>query len=299
VIDCGFEGLVSDRIELSTGVTLHYVEMGEGPLVVMLHGFPEHWLSWRHQIPAVAAAGYRVVAPDMRGHNLSDKPPDVDDYYVEVLAKDVHALVEALGEEKAIVVAHDWGGAAAWFFAMLYPEQLERLVVLNMPHPLVFANAWSTLGQKIKSAYFYFFRMRRLAAFLFKLFGALGQRAMLWMFSGRKIRGETLKCYARAGKQPGAMVGMMSYYTALLARPPSAMTELVKPIAAPVDVIWGDKDPAFGKKLAVPPEDLVRDARIAYVEGAGHFVQSERSEEVTEKLLAALSRPAAKVPRSG
>jgi epoxide hydrolase 4 len=116
-------------------VRLHYVEAGTGPLVVLLHGFPEFWYSWRFQIPILAEAGFRVVVPDMRGYNLSDKPPKVGDYRVEFLARDVERLIRACGSESAVVVGHDWGGVAGWLAAMRHPEVVEKLAILNCPHP--------------------------------------------------------------------------------------------------------------------------------------------------------------------
>ena len=283
-----WEGLSSHRCQLASGLTLHYVEQGEGPLVLLLHGFPEYWYSWRHQIPALADAGYRVVAPDMRGYNLSDKPDEVEAYDLERLAEDVAGLVESLGEEEVIVIGHDWGGAAAWFATMLHPERIRRLVILNMPHPVRFAEAMSTVGQRIRSGYFYFFRLRRVASFLFRRFNAFGQRAMLWWFSGRTIRGEELRHYAKAGLQPGAMKASMTYYTALLRRGTTRLSKLVRPISCPVDIIWGDRDPAFGRDLAQPYKEHVPNVSVHYLKGAGHFVQSERHDEVTAKILAVL-----------
>jgi pimeloyl-ACP methyl ester carboxylesterase len=122
-------------------VRLHYVEVGEGPLVVLLHGFPGFWYSWRFQIPALAGAGFRVVAPDMRGYNLSDKPEGVKNYGLDLLARDVERLIGALGERRAVVVGHDWGGMVAWAVAMLHPGRVARLAILNVPHPERFSRA--------------------------------------------------------------------------------------------------------------------------------------------------------------
>ncbi len=122
-------------------VRLHYVEAGEGPLVVLLHGFPEFWYSWRFQISALAGAGFRVVAPDMRGYNLSDKPEGVKNYGLDLLARDVERLVGALGERRAVVVRHDWAGMVAWAVAMLHPGRVARLAILNVPHPERFSRA--------------------------------------------------------------------------------------------------------------------------------------------------------------
>ena len=123
--------------ELGT-VRLHYVERGEGPLVVLLHGFPEFWYGWRQQIGPLAEAGFRVVAPDMRGYNLSSKPRGRDQYEISLLAQDVRDLIEERGETKAHVAGHDWGGVVAWATAGLHPEAVERLAILNAPHPRVF-----------------------------------------------------------------------------------------------------------------------------------------------------------------
>jgi pimeloyl-ACP methyl ester carboxylesterase len=117
------------------GLRLHCVEAGTGPLVVLLHGFPEFWYAWRHQLPALADAGYRVVAPDLPGYNTSDKPPRVRDYRPQVLAQDMADLIVALGAGSAAVAGHDWGGALAWLLAMHHPERVQRLVVLNAPIP--------------------------------------------------------------------------------------------------------------------------------------------------------------------
>jgi len=132
-------------------LNFHYIEAGEGPLVVLLHGFPEFWLSWRHQIPALVAAGYRVIAPDMRGYNLTDSPSRVSQYKIEVLASDVVALIKHTGEQKAHVVGHDWGAAVAWQVAMRYPEIINQLAILNVPHPRAFQKGIRQTSKLIKS----------------------------------------------------------------------------------------------------------------------------------------------------
>src|SRR3954449_2631161 len=147
------------REAVVNGVRLHYVEAGAGPLVVLLHGFPEFWYSWRHQIPALAAAGFRVVAPDMRGYNRSDKPRGVRAYSGDALTGDVAKLIRACGAERAVVVGHDWGAAVAWQFAMAYPALLERLVIMNAPHPARFLRALRTWRQARKSWYMFFFQL--------------------------------------------------------------------------------------------------------------------------------------------
>ena len=136
---------------------LHYVEAGEGPLVVLLHGFPEFWWSWRHQIPALAEAGFRVVALDLRGYAQSDAPPRWRDYRMELLAGDVAGLIDALGEERAHVVGHDWGAAVAWMVATLHPERVERLAILNVPHPETMLRTLRTSPQQLRHSWYMFF----------------------------------------------------------------------------------------------------------------------------------------------
>jgi pimeloyl-ACP methyl ester carboxylesterase len=143
-------------------VRLHYVEAGEGPLVLLLHGFPQFWYQWRHQIPALVEAGFRVVAPDMRGYNLSDKPLGVQAYRVELLARDVERLILACGEWTADVVGHDWGAIAAWVVAMRHPDRVGKLAILNVPHPARFLDGLLSPMQLLRSSYVSFFQIPRL-----------------------------------------------------------------------------------------------------------------------------------------
>src|SRR5690242_12831972 len=140
-------------------VRLHVADAGNGPLVVLLHGFPEFWYTWRRQIPALAQAGFHAVAPDMRGYNLSDKPAGVRAYRVPALVEDVAGLIRACGAARATVIGHDWGGLVAWAFAMEHPEMLDRLVILNSPHPRAMARAIRTPRQFLKSWYMMFFQI--------------------------------------------------------------------------------------------------------------------------------------------
>jgi pimeloyl-ACP methyl ester carboxylesterase len=161
----------TDRASAQPVTTHAHVDVGElrlhcafagpedGPLVVLLHGFPEFWWSWRHQIPALAAAGFRVVAPDMRGYNLSDKPLGVEAYRIEKLVGDVAGLIRALGRERAHIVGHDWGAVVAWEFAMRRPEMTERLAVLNVPHPREMLKGLRRPAQLRKSWYIFFFQL--------------------------------------------------------------------------------------------------------------------------------------------
>src|SRR5947209_12513353 len=141
------DDLVSHRTVDVGDVTLHVVEAGKGPLVVLLHGFPDFWYSWRHQIPALVPGGFRVLAPDLRGYNLSAKPRGISAYRIETIARDVERLVAWSGAEQASVVGHDWGAAAAWQLAMQAPGVVQRLAILNVPHPLTMAREIRTVRQ--------------------------------------------------------------------------------------------------------------------------------------------------------
>jgi pimeloyl-ACP methyl ester carboxylesterase len=155
-MDPGWDTAVVHRMVDLRRVRLHYVEAGAGPLVVLLHGFPQHWIAWGYQIPALVEAGYRIVAPDLRGYNLSDRPRRVREYRSASLVSDVVELLDALGSDRVRMVGHDWGGMVAWWLAMDHPERVERLVVLNAPHPLRYVRALATRRQLGKSWYIFF-----------------------------------------------------------------------------------------------------------------------------------------------
>ena len=275
------------------GVRLHYVEAGEGPLVVLLHGFPEFWYSWRFQIPALAAAGFRVVAPDMRGYNLSDKPKGVEGYALETLARDVERLIWALGEERAVVVGHDWGGIVAWAVAMLHPERVERLAILNVPHPERFSRGLRTPRQLLRSSYAFFFQIPWLPERLIRA----GHFAILrYVFRNDPVRPgtfgeEDIDRYVEAFSRPGALTAAINYYRALARRPPAVARKLRRRIEAPVMVIWGQRDLFLVPELARPDPTLVPDARVERLPDASHWVQQDRPERVNALLLDFLGDP--------
>ena len=269
------------------GVRLHYVEAGEGPLVVLLHGFPEFWFSWRFQIPALAAAGFRVVAPDMRGYNLSEKPRGVVSYALERLAGDVERLVGALGEERAVVVGHDWGGIVAWAVAMLHPERVERLVILNVPHPERFSRGLRAPRQLLKSLYAFFFQIPWLPE---KVLRAGDFAILRSVFRNDPVRPgtfgeEDIDRYVEALSRPGALTAAINYYRALARRAPTVARALRRRIEAPVLVVWGQRDLFLVPELAAPDPDLVPDARVRRLPDASHWVQQDRPERVNALLL--------------
>jgi epoxide hydrolase 4 len=268
-------------------VRLHYVEAGEGPLVVLLHGFPEFWFGWRHQIPALAAAGFRVVAPDMRGYNLSSKPSGVGAYAIGRLAADVRDLIRERGETRAHLAGHDWGGAVAWATAALHPEAIDRLAVLNLPHPRRMLEGLRTRAQLRRSWYMFAFQLpvlpeRMVAANRWRwLRAGFEHDARPGAFSVADI-----ELYTQAWSQPGALTGALNYYRAAFRRPPARLRGRGARIAAPTLVIWGERDRYLGAELAEPdPRDVPNLERIVLMPEASHWVAADEPDRVSALLV--------------
>jgi epoxide hydrolase 4 len=288
------------RLVRAGEVTLHVVEAGQGPLVVLLHGFPEFWWSWRHQLPALAAAGFRAVAVDLRGHGGSDRPPGIAAYGVARIAADVDALVGALGEERArAVVGHDWGGVVAYDVAVRYPGRLERLVVLNAPHPAVLPRGLLRGGQALRSAYMLGLVVPGLAErALAASDGALVRRA-LRAFRCGPVSDEELEPYVAAAREAEWLRGGLAVYRAmaggLLARaplvgrlapmPPAPRPPPSRGVDVPVLVVWGEADPFLAPHLAEPPREVVPDVRVERIPGASHDVMLDAPEQVNSLLV--------------
>jgi pimeloyl-ACP methyl ester carboxylesterase len=253
------------------------------PLIVFLHGFPEFWWSWRDQLTAFAGAGFWAVAPDLRGYNESDKPEGVGAYEIETLARDVADLIRALGREKAVVVGHDWGAVVAWAFAMYHPELLDRLAILNVPHPLVMLkNLRSSPKQLLKSWYIFFFQLPRIPEKF------VARRDFEFARTTFRIDGfdnETIEHYIDALRVPNALTSAINYYRASIRRAAKGRVPEMRDIQQEVLVIWGDKDRYLGKELAEPPKDMVPNARVVHLPNATHWVQNDATQEVNRLLL--------------
>lgn len=270
----------------ANGVTLHCVTAGRGPLVVLLHGFPEFWYSWRHQIPALAAAGFRAAAPDLRGYNDSDKPEGVEAYRMTELVGDVAALIQALGEERAVIVGHDWGGALAYAFAMRHPEMTAKLAVLNCPHPEPFARALTEgdMAQLRKSWYMFFFQLPGLPEALL----ARDDFRMLKRFAYDHAKRGTfgkqdVARYVEAFAKPGALTGAINWYRAMFRRPQGGRA--YPAIAAPTLVIWGTADHFLGEHLLRGMKrHFTGPFRVRRLPGVSHWVQQEAPKRVNALL---------------
>jgi pimeloyl-ACP methyl ester carboxylesterase len=274
----------------ANGIRIHCVTAGKGPLVLLLHGFPQFWYAWRHQIPALASR-FKVVAPDLRGYNDTEKPRRVADYRTGVLAADVAGIVRTFGYEKAHLVGHDWGGGVAWTTALQRGEVVDKLAVLNCPHPLLFVKALrSNLRQLARSWYMFFFQLPALPELVFRLFP---RRIVEHTFRGLAVRkdaftDEDLRRFQEALEKPGALTAAINYYRATF-RNFSAMRELERAptqIGSPTLLIWGENDVALGKELTYGMEPLIRGPlRIEYVPNCSHWVNEEQPGLVNRLLL--------------
>jgi len=270
-------------------VTLHYVEAGDGPLVVLLHGFPEFWYGWRRQIAPLVAAGYRVVAPDTRGYNLSSKPEDFHDYAVDLLAADIRDLIKERGEESALLVGHDWGGSIAWTVAMNHPEVVDRLAILNAAHPRRLSEGLKHPSQLRKSWYFFFFAVPGLPEEIVELRDWHFFRHFLEE-ANPPYTDEELARYEEAWSQPGAAAGMIDYYRASVRQSQKEAAAKLVPITAQTLVIWGEKDSYLGPDLAEPEHDDVPNLdSVERLPDASHWVHHDEAERVNELLIAFFS----------
>ena len=273
----------------ANGIKLHYVEEGTGELVILLHGFPEFWYGWKDQLP-VLSKKYRVVAPDMRGYNLTEKPEGVANYHMTMLAKDIAELVKALGEEKAIIVGHDWGAAVAWAVASLHPEVVKKLAILNVPHPGEMKKAFMSfnLSQWKKSWYIFFFQLPFIPEMIVGT-----ERFFRKTFEAMKPKGkaswateEDIKKYAEAYAQPGAVKSTIAYYRAAFREIFSGSGIRYPKIKAPVLMLWGEQDTALGKELTYDTQKYCEGGfEIHYDPTSGHFVQHDNPQWVNEKLM--------------
>src|SRR5258705_12597841 len=272
--------------------SLHYVAAGGGPLIVLLHGFPEFWYGWRLQIEPLAAAGFRVVAPDMRGYNLSSRPDGVADYDIGKLATDIRDLVHERGAQSALLAGHDWGGSVAWATAMNHPEVVDRLAILNAAHPRRVSQGLRIPNQLRKSWYFFFFAAPGLPEDVVQLRD--------WHFFRHFLQDarppytdQEFERYVEAWSQPGAAAGMINYYRASVRQSQKEAAAKLRPISAPTLVIWGEGDSYLGSDLAEPDRDDVPNLdRVERIPDASHWGHHDEAERVNQ-LLSDFFAPAA------
>jgi epoxide hydrolase 4 len=275
------------------GVELHVAVAGEGPPVVLLHGFPEHWRSWRRQLAPLARAGFSAWAPDLRGYNLSDRPPGREPYRLRHLAADVAALVRASGHPRAHVVGHDWGGIVAWTFAGQYPELLDRLVIINAPHLKLYFEKVRLPPQLFRSLYVLFFQLpvlpeRLLAA---RDFAVLRRMFALAPARPGAFTEEEIEENVRAFSGPGGLTAPLNYYRANFFSASARRLAVEARTEAETLVLWGERDPALGVELLEGIERVAPRAQVRRFPDAGHWLQNEAPDEVNHALLTFLPPP--------
>ncbi len=264
----------------TNGVRLHYVTQGEGDLMLFLHGFPEFWYSWRHQIPEFAQS-HKVVALDLRGYNDSDKPADPKAYGMSSLIADVEGVIRGLGYDRCTLVGHDWGGAIAWSFAYAHPELCDRLIVMNLPHPAKFAAGLMTPQQLFKSWYIFFFQLPVLPELLLQAndYGLIAEAFRGMAIDKTAFSPADLEAYKDAAAKRGALTAMVNYYRNALQFGGDRHWGVLR---VPTLLIWGEQDTALGIELTYGTEEYVEDLTIRYIPNCSHWVQQEQPKLVNQ-----------------
>jgi pimeloyl-ACP methyl ester carboxylesterase len=286
----------------ANGLRFHVATCGEGDrLALFLHGFPECWYSWRHQLPLLARLGYRAWAPDLRGYGETDRPPRMQDYSMERLLDDVAGLIDASGSKSVTLLAHDWGGVIAWFFAMRRLRPLDRLIVMNLPHPAVMEKELRKWRQIKKSWYVLLFQIPRLPEALFRAgnYKLIGDAFVNSALDKSRFPEEVLQVYRENAARPGALTAMLNYYRALVrGGGGDRQAKLGYPVIdTPTLMVWGESDIALGKESTYGTERWVPNLTIRYLPNVSHWVQQEAPEVVNAMLEAWLTdRP---VPEAG
>lgn len=281
------ETQITHRTVTANGMQLHVAEAGptDGPLVVLLHGFPEFWFEWREQIGPLAEAGFRVVAPDQRGYNLSSKPKGVTAYRLDALATDIFALASALGRQRFNLVGHDWGASVAWWMATTGAERLDRLAIMNAPHPAVWLDAMTRdPAQRKKSRYVQALRTPWLPELMVRLGGYRGLADAFANSARPEVFGDdVMAAYREAWRQPGALTATLNWYRALFAQ--DLPVPLAGTLEVPTLVLWGDQDAFAEPALAEASAALCADARVVHFPEASHWLPHDEPEAVANALI--------------
>lgn len=271
----------------TNGLQLHVVTAGpaDGRPLVLLHGFPEFWYGWHRQIGPFARAGYRVIVPDLRGYNLSDKPSGSRHYTADVVQGDILGLLDHFGIARVDLVGHDWGGLLAWWLASYHPDRLRRLAVLNTPHPQAFRQYFMRHPtQQLRTSYLMLFQVPLAPELLLKTGDYFWLRqGMLRTSRPGTFSDEDMARYRTAWSQPGALEGMLGWYRALR-RAPAAATP-TDPVTVPTLLIWGERDFALSRDLAPLSIERCTDGRLERLADAGHWLQHEVPNGVNTLLL--------------
>ncbi len=272
------------------GLKLHMKVAGDeaGKPVILLHGFPEFWYGWRHQIDALADAGCRVIIPDQRGYNKSDKPENINDYHIDRLRDDIIGIMDHFGMEQANIAGHDWGGAVGWHLASTRPERVKRFIAVNIPHPAVMPEAIKKYPKQIfKSLYIGFFQIPELPE---KLLTMNDHQMMVQALTTTSNKGTfseaELEHYRAAWRKEGAVKAMLNWYRAA----PKSFASMKKEVKVPVQIIWGTGDQFLSQELAEESFKIPESCDIAWIEEVTHWVLHERPEDVNRHMLRFLGK---------
>jgi pimeloyl-ACP methyl ester carboxylesterase len=284
--------------DLPNGIRLHTVSEGSGKLILFVHGFPEFWYEWKDQL-AEFGRDHLAVALDMRGYNLSAKPAEVAAYKARHLVEDLRLLADHLGHERFVLVAHDWGGAVAWNFAAAHPGRLDKLVIVNAPHPVTFARELrDNPAQQRASAYMNLFRSDKAERVLSENHCQRLRRMTLdaWAANGGRASEQDHRAYLDAWTQPGALTGGLNYYRASPLHPPDESGSAIPAInpdafrvSVPTLVIWGERDEALLPGNLDGLEELVSDLRVERIPDGSHWVVHEQPDRVNALIRRFLS----------
>ena len=287
-----------ENLTLKSGLHMRVARAGRGPLIIFMHGFPECWYSWRHQLRALSDS-FDCVAPEMRGYGETDAPVGVANYTLDKLVNDAADLIAGLGHERAVVIGHDWGGAVAWATAMMRPNVVERLIVMNCPHPERMSAALRrNPRQMLRSWYMLFFQIPRIPEWIFRRrnFDALARALRDGTIQKNVFSESDLDYFRAAFRNPYSLTAAINYYranlrTGFMARP-GANTWIDRKISAPTLLIWGEQDFALGKELTYEMEKLFTGPfEIKYIPDSGHWVQQEKPDLVNQYLRDFLCAP--------
>ena len=273
------------------GLSLHVVEAGPpaGPLLLLLHGFPEFWWAWRHQITPFAEAGYHVVVPDMRGYNTSDAPQDIADYRLDTLVADVVALADSCRADRFSLVSHDWGGIVAWGVGASHSQRLKRLVIMDAPHPDLWAEqALKHPTQALRSSYVALFQLLWLPEATLGALDFAGLRAMIETTARPDaIKPGEMEHYTQAWGHPGSLRAMLNYYRALREREKPDQPARIR---APTFLLWGENDVFLEHSVARAALELCDQGQLSIIQGTTHWLHLEEPERVNAEILHFLSR---------
>jgi epoxide hydrolase 4 len=273
----------------ANGINFEVATLGTGDrLALCLHGFPEHAYSWRHQMPMLAKLGYRVWAPNLRGYGNTDSPQEVSAYKTRTLVEDVAALIKAANAKETVLLAHDWGGALAWSLAMQQPQLIDRLIVLNLPHPACFARELRKPAQLMKSWYIFFFQLPWLPEFML---GRRRARATSGIIHGSscnpaRFPDEALEVYRANAARPGGLTAMINWYRAMFRGGGFRRfgAGKIPIIQIPTLFLWGDADSALSFRTTEGTEKYVANLTFRVFPGVSHWIQQEAPEAVNEMI---------------